>query len=76
MGKYKEWMDKIGEEAIKSGEIHYKDIKGNSHPMLIHEVFTHVNNHHSHHLGQLSAAYRELTGKDDFVSIDYTYYNL
>jgi uncharacterized damage-inducible protein DinB len=69
-------MDKIGEQAIESGEIHYKDTKGNSHTKLIREVLTHVNNHHTHHLGQLSAAYRELTGKDDFVSIDYIYYNL
>jgi uncharacterized damage-inducible protein DinB len=59
---------------LEKGEIRYKDTKGEWNSIEIRNVLTHVVNHHTHHLGQLSAAYRDFTGKDDFVSIDYLYY--
>lgn len=72
--KYKTWVEGLTKGVLEEGEVGYKDTKGEEKRIVIREALTHVNNHHTHHLGQLSAAYREYTGKDDFVEIDYLYY--
>ena len=55
-------------------KLEYPDSEGNKKERVLSDVLTHLINHHTHHIGQVSAAYKEYSKMDDFPSTDYTYF--
>lgn len=74
MNNYVEILNEYSDDESLRSKIKYPSSSGALREKTVKDIFTHVVNHHTHHIGQLSAAHRQYSKESDFPSLDYTYF--
>ncbi|CAD8103709.1 unnamed protein product [Paramecium primaurelia] len=62
------------DDAFFDQEFEYQDSKGVIQKKEAQNVFYHLINHHTHHIGQISTAYTQQFGRKDYFSTDFIYF--
>ncbi|CAD8065897.1 unnamed protein product [Paramecium sonneborni] len=70
---FQQLIDKC-DDAFFDKHFEYSDSNGVQQKKDAQTVFYHLINHHTHHLGQISAAYTQQYGRKDFFSTDFIYF--
>lgn len=72
--QYEELISKLDSSQLQEGKFIYRDSKGTEMSKAYSDVFYHLINHHTHHIGQASVAYGMEFGMKNFPETDYTYF--